>query len=78
MSRVSTALAFLGCKVGLGCDRIDPAADHVGGDGVVHEEVRHTSTISVFSDMHMDLVSQDLVEETLCQIIYEFINKQVT
>lgn len=39
MSGVSTALAFMARKVGLWRDGIDPATDHVGGDGVVHEEI---------------------------------------
>lgn len=63
MSGVSTAPAFVVGEVGLGCDGIDPASDHVGGHGVVHKEIRHPSPISIFSDVHVNLVPQDLKEK---------------
>ena len=47
-------------EVGLGRERVDPAADQVRGHRVVHEQVGDTGAVAVLGDVHVDLVAQDL------------------
>ena len=60
MSGVGAPLALLVSKVSLRGERIDPSTDHVRRDCVIHEHVGDASPVAVLSDMHVNLVSQNL------------------
>lgn len=50
-------------EVGLWSDRVDPPPYQVRRHRVVHEKVGHSDAVTVFGDVHVYLVPQNLMED---------------
>lgn len=62
MARVCAAPPLLVSEVGLWGDWVDPPPHKVRRHRVVHEEVGHADAVTIFGNMHVYLVTQNLTE----------------
>lgn len=63
VARIGAAESLLVCEVGLGREGIDPPSHEIRRHRVIHEQVRHSDTVTILSDVHVNLVTQNLNAE---------------
>lgn len=60
---IRAAPPLLVSEVGLWSDRVDPPPYEVRRHRVVHEQIGHSDAVTVFGDVHVYLVPQNLTED---------------